>query len=402
MTRNSERMPRLSVADSIRTVLIGPRSRKMRTALSALGVAVGIAALTAITGIAASNQAQLLAELDALGANMLVVQPGYGPDNKPVPLPDTAPGMVSRVDGVERVGVLEKAPEGTGVYRNDLIPESQGNGLTAYAASPDFLSAVEGRVAQGSWFDETSRSMPVAVLGASAAARMGITEPGVRVWIGDQWYAVIGILDSAGLAESIDTSAFLGDRWAAEHVSEPGDDTIAAIYVRMTDGQVGEATRDAIARSANPASAYVQVLGLAELAGARQSADDSLSALAVGLAAIALLVGGIGIANTMVVAVLERRGEIGLRRALGARPGQIAGQFVGEAIVLGGLGGLVGMVCGVVGVLVYAAIQGQAATIPVSVLVGGPLVALAVGVIAGLYPALSAARLSPTTALRTV
>lgn len=160
--------------------------------------------------------------------------------------------------------------------------------------------------------------------------------------------------------------------------------------------------RDAIARAANPGSPYVQVTPLGDLAGARDTADDALSGLAVGLAAIALLVGGIGIANTMVVAVLERRGEIGLRRALGARPGQIAGQFVAEAIVLGGLGGVAGLVLGAAGVFAYATIQGQAATIPVLVLVGGPVVALAVGVIAGLYPAVSAARLSPTSALRTV
>ena len=402
MKRGGERMPRLSIGDSIRTALIGPRSRKMRTALSALGVAVGIAAITAITGIAASNQAQLLAELDELGANMIMVQPGYGPDSKPVALPDTAAGMIERVKGVEQVGVLEKVPDGTGVYRNDLMPKSQGNGLTAYAASPEFLSSVEGSVAKGSWFDETDRSLPVTVLGAAAAARMGITETGVRVWIGERWYTVIGILDSAGLAESIDASAFLGDRWAAEHVSAKGDDTIASIYVRMADGGTGEKVREAIARAANPGSPYVQVTGLGDLAGARETADDSLSGLAVGLAAIALLVGGIGIANTMVVAVLERRGEIGLRRALGARPGQIAGQFVAEAIVLGGLGGIAGVVCGALAVVAYAAIQGQSATIPVLVLVGGPIVALAVGVIAGLYPAVSAARLSPTTALRTV
>lgn len=397
-----ERMPRLSVADSIRTALIGPRSRKMRTALSALGVAVGIAALTAITGIAASNQAQLLAKLDALGANMMVVQPGYGPDNKPVALPETAAGMIERIDGVGQVGVLEKVPEGTGVYRNDLIPKSQGNGLTVFAASPEFLSSVEGSVAKGSWFDKTDRSLPVTVLGSAAAARMGITEPGVRVWIGEQWYTVIGILDSAGLAESIDASAFVGDRWASERVSKKGDDRIASIYVRMEEGSTSKKVRDAIARAANPSSPYVQVTGLGDLAGARETAVDSLSGLAVGLAAIALLVGGIGIANTMVVAVLERRGEIGLRRALGARSGQIAGQFVAEAIVLGGLGGIAGVLCGALGVVAYAAIQGQTATIPVIVLVGGPLVALVVGVIAGLYPAISAARLSPTSALRTV
>lgn len=230
---------------------------------------------------------------------------------------------------------------------------------------------------------------------------MGITEPGVRVWIGEQWYTVIGILDSAGLAEDIDASAFLGDHWAAEHVSAKDDDTIASIYVRMADGGTGEKVRDAIARAANPSSPYVQVTGLGDLAGARDTADDSLSGLAVGLAAIALLVGGIGIANTMVVAVLERRGEIGLRRALGARSGQIAGQFVAEAIVLGGLGASSACCWGPQGCSSTPASRAGGDDTLV-VLVGGPAVALVVGVIAGLYPAISAARLSPTSALRTV
>ncbi|MCU1440358.1 MAG: Macrolide export ATP-binding/permease protein MacB [Rhodoglobus sp.] len=394
-------MIRLSLGDQLRTALVGPRSRKLRTALSALGVAVGIAALTAITGIAASNQAQLLAELDDLGANMVVVMPGNGPDNVPVPLPDTAAGMISRVDHVEEVGVLENVPEGVGVYRNDLIPSGQTNGLTAYAVDPDFLSAVEGSVAKGTWFDEASRGLPVTVLGAAAAARLGITEPGVRVWIGGQWYAVIGILEQAGLAEEINATAFLGDEWARARVSAADDDTIAAIFVRIAPDKVA-AVRDVLALAANPESPYVNVGQLSDLAGARETTDDSLSGLAIGLAAIALLVGGIGIANTMVVAVLERRGEIGLRRALGARPGQVASQFVGEAIVLGGLGGIVGAACGALAVIGYAAWRAQVAVVPLEVLVGGPLIALAVGVVAGLYPAMSAARLSPTIALRTV
>ena len=391
---------RLSAADQVRTALIGPRSRPLRTALSALGIAVGIAALTAITGIAASNQAQLLAELDTLGANMLVVQPGYGPDNKLVPLPESAPGMIERVDFVESAGVLGKVPEDTHAYRNDLIPEGQTNGLTVFTADPTFLPAVEGSLAKGEWFDEGSRKLPVAVLGSAAAARMGITDVGVRVWVGGQWYSVIGILDSAGLADQLDSAVFLGDDWARDHViAADATDVIDSIYVRVAPGRVA-AVRDVVALAANPFSAYVQVSKLSDLAGARESTDDSLSGLAVGLAAIALLVGGIGIANTMVVAVLERRGEIGLRRALGARAGQIASQFVGEAIVLAGLGGLAGMLCGSAAVFGYAAWRAQVAVVPVEVLVGGPFIALAVGIVAGLYPAMSASRLSPTIALR--
>jgi putative ABC transport system permease protein len=309
--------------------------------------------------------------------------------------------MIGRVEDVQRVGVLESVPDGIGVYRNDLIPAGQGNGLSAYAAGPAFLAAIGGSLASGSWFDESTRGLPVAVLGSSAAARLGITEPGVRVWIGAQWYTVIGILNSAGLAKEVDTAAFLGDDWSRDNVSEAGADTIAAIFVRVAPGKVADVHK-VVAQAVNPVSPYVQVSDLSDFAGARDKADSSLSSLAVGLAAIALLVGGIGIANTMVVAVLERRGEIGLRRALGARPGQVASQFVGEAIVLAGIGGLVGALAGAIAVFVYAALGAQVAVVPIEVLVGGPLVALAVGVVAGLYPALSAARLSPTIALRTV
>jgi len=393
---------RLGLADQLRTALIGPRSRKLRTALSALGIAVGIAALTAITGIAATNQAQLLAQLDRLGANMLVVNPGYGPDNQPVPLPETAPGMIARVDAVERVGVLEQLPDGVNAYRTDLVPSGETNGLRVFAADPDFLSAVEGALQRGTWFDEASRGLPVAVLDAAAAARLGIDDTDVRVWIGGQWYAVVGILDSAGLADQIDSAVFIGDAWAHEHVLGAGvDPAIDSIFVRVAPGRVGE-VREVVASAANPSSPYVQVSKLSDLAGARESADDSLSGLAVGLAAIALLVGGIGIANTMVVAVLERRGEIGLRRALGARSGQIAGQFVGEAILLAAIGAVAGVAGGALTVVGYAVLHGQPPVVPAEVLVVGPIVALAVGVVAGLYPALSASRLSPTVALRAV
>lgn len=390
---------RLSIGDQLRTAILGPLSRPARTILSALGIAVGTAALAALTGVAASSQAQLIAELDSLGANLVVIEPGSGPDSQPVPLPDSAPAMIARVDGVAEVGVVESTPPGTHAYRNDLVPVGQTNGITVLAAGPGLAGAVGATVTEGEWFDQVTRALPTAILGASAAKRLGIDSVGDRVWVGGQWYTVIGILGSAGLANKIDTAVFLGDEWVRAHVGAEDAEPIASIYVRADTGRVEE-VRSAVQCAANPGSPYVDVSQLSDLVGARDSAMNALSGLALGLAAISLLVGGIGIANTMVVAVMERRGEIGLRRALGARPGQIALQFISEAAVLGGVGGFAGSLLGGLVVIGYALATGSPAVIPPLALVAGPLVAIAVGVFAGLYPALSAARLSPTVALR--
>ncbi|WP_159502177.1 ABC transporter permease [Microbacterium sp. 18062] len=399
MTRR--RLHRLTVADLVRTAWLGVAGRPQRTVLAALGIALGIASLVALTGASASNRAQLLAELDAMGADLAVVAPGSGPDQQPVPLPDTAPEGIARQDGVERIGVFETAPEGLAVYRTDLVPATETNGLNVAVARPDVLAAIEGELASGRWFDDAARNLPVTVLGATAAERLGVDRAGDRVLIGGEWYGVLGVLESAGLATDIDTAAILGDAWTREHFAGDAIGDIASIYVRAEPGAIG-AVRDILAAAASPGSPYVAVTRLSDLAEARATTDDSLVTLGIALAGIALLVGGVGIANTMVVTVLERRGEIGLRRALGARPGQIAAQFIAEAVVLSLIGGLAGVGIGAVAAAVMAGVTGQPVVIPLGALAIGPALSLLVGVVAGLQPATRAARLAPTTALRNV
>jgi putative ABC transport system permease protein len=392
---------RFRVRDVLRTAWLGVSSRPQRTTLASLGVALGIASLTALTGAAASNQAQLLTDLDRMGANLAVVAPATGADDAVVPLPDAAPEMVWRVDGVADVGVFESAPEGTAVYRSDLVPETDTNGLRIAVARPDVLRAIEAELATGRWFDDATRGLPVTVLGRTAADRLGITEPGDRVWIGGQWYGVLGILESSGLATDIDTAAILGDRWVRDAFEGITIGDISAMYVRAEPGQIGRIT-DVLASAASPGSPFVTVNTLTELADARMTADDSLSTLGIALAGIALMVGAVGIANTMVVTVLERRGEIGLRRSLGARPRHIAVHFLTEAAALALIGGIAGLALGVGAASILALISEQPLVIPIATAAASPGIAVIVGAAAGVYPAVRAARLSPTLALRAV
>lgn len=391
----------LSLPDLARTAWLGIAGRPQRTILAALGIALGIASLVALTGASASNRAQLLAELDAMGADLAVVTPGTGPDQQPVPLPDTAPDTVARQDGVARIGVFETAPKDLAVYRTDLVPETETNGLSVAVARPDVREAIEATLSSGRWFDDATRALPVVVLGSTAAERLGVDRAGDRILIGGEWYGVLGILDSAGLAADIDTAAILGDQWVRDHYTGETIGDIAAIYVRAEPGRVAD-VREILAQAASPGSPYVAVTALSDLAEARTTTDDSLATLGIALAAIALLVGGVGIANTMVVTVIERRGEIGLRRALGARPGQIATQFVTEATVLSLIGGVTGVGLGMTTAALIAAVGQQPVVIPPDTLAAGPALAVIVGAIAGLQPATGAAKLPPTTALRTI
>lgn len=390
---------RLRMHDVVGTAWLGVAARPQRTMLAALGVALGIAAMIALTGAAASNRAHLLAEFDALGADLAVVAPGDGPDRKPVPLPGTAPETIARQDGVARVGVVETAPPGLAVYRTHLIPRTETSGVTVAVARPDLLAALDATVVSGRWFDDASRSLPTAVLGATAAERLGIDRAGDRVLIGGEWYGVIGILAPVGIVDSLDAAVFLGDRWVAEHLRAGDDPEIAAVYVRAEPGRLADVSA-ILAAAASPGSPYASVTRAADLVQARAVADDSLATLGLALGGIALLVGGVGIANTMLVSVMERRGEIGLRRSLGARPGQIATQFVTESAMLSLLGGAGGILLGVAGAAATAAVLRQPLALPITTILLAPIVSVMVGALAGLQPAVRAARLAPTAALR--
>jgi putative ABC transport system permease protein len=369
--------------------------------LSALGISLGIAAVVAITGISASNQAHLLDRLDRLGSNLITVSPGKKWDGTKVPLPEEAVAMLGNIAPVEQVSAT--ADTKVNVYRSDFIPSNQTSSLQVLSARLDLLKALRGRMSSGRWLDEATQRLPVVVLGDGAARRLGVAAPGARVWLSDgsstgAWYGVIGVLEPNELVPEIDDSVLVGAPRAVAELG--GDRTPSTVYVRVHPDRVSE-VQDVAAATANPAEpSVVAVSRPSDLLKARSETDNALNGLVFSLAGVALLVGGVGIANTMVVGVMERRGEVGLRRALGARRGQITLQFLIEALLLGLFGGLAGAALGVVAVYGYAAVKEWPATVPVAWVVTGPAVAVLVGTVAGLYPALRAARMSPTGALR--
>jgi putative ABC transport system permease protein len=390
----------LRPADLARVASIGLRTRRLRAALSSLGIAIGVAAIVAVLGLSSSSQAGLLAEIDRLGTNLLTVTNGQSLFGETAELPKAAPGMISRIGPVTQVQYT--GTTSANAYRSPLIPSINTNALTVQAASLGLPSAVGTSLAQGRYLNVATSRGPIAVLGATAAQRLGIDRiySGERIWVGNQWFYVAGILQPAALAPEIDTSVLVGFAAAETYLGFDGHPS--TIYVKAQTDQV-DAVHSVLAATANPeAPNQVNVSQPSATLVARADAQSALNGLFLGLGAVALLVGAVGVANIMVISVLERRSEIGLRRSLGATKGQIRTQFLAEAILLAVLGGAVGIALGALSTAVYASVKGWAIVIPTVAWAGGFGAALAIGAVAGILPALRAARMSPTDALRTV
>jgi putative ABC transport system permease protein len=391
---------RLRWSDLARLAGVGIRTRKLRATLSALGIAIGVAAIVAVLGLSSSSSAGLLAEIDRLGTNLLTVTTGSNLFGDTTALPVQAPGMIARIGPVTRV-------ESTGsidanVYRTPSIPAVNTNALSVQAASLRLPSAVGTSVRTGRYLNAATANEPVAVLGAAAAQRLGIDRVyrGERIWVANQWFYVVGILRPATLAPEIDSSVLVGFPAAERYLGFDGHPT--TIYVRSRTDQV-DAVHSVLAATANPkAPSEVNVSQPSDALVARAQAKRALNSLFLGLGAVSLLVGAVGVANIMLISVLERRSEIGLRRALGATRGHIRIQFIAEAILLALFGGIAGIAAGALATTIYASTKGWAVVVPTVAWAGGFAAALVIGAIAGLLPALRAARLSPTDALRTV
>ncbi len=391
---------RLRPGDLAGLASIGLRTRKLRAGLSALGIAIGVAVTVAVLGLAASSSAALLAEIQQLGTNLLTVTSGQTFGGATAELPVAAPGMIARLHGV--IGVQDIGSVGNvSVYKSLLIPSIETNGLSVDAASLGLPGVAGTSVAQGRFLDAATAREPVAVLGAATAQLLGIDRirPGMRIWAGGQWFYVTGILNKDTYAPELDSAVLVGFPAAVKYLHFDGHPS--EIYVRTTnDPAATTAVDNLLGAQANPENpGQVDVSQPSAALTAQADAKGALDTLFLGLGAVALLVGAIGVANIMVISVLERRSEIGLRRALGATRGQIRAQFLAEAILLALAGGAVGVILGAVVTAIYAHAHGQAVVIPPEAWAGGLAAALVIGALAGLLPAIRAARLSPTQAL---
>ena len=390
---------RVGLFDLARIGAAGLGARRLRSGLTALGIAIGIAAMMAVLGISESSRADLLATLDRLGTNLLPVSAGKTLFGDESALPDVATGMIGRIPPVENVSGVEAIS--ASVRRTDLIPSAETGGISVLAADRSLLATLGGKLADGRGLDAATENYPTVVLGAVAARRLGIESvtSDTLVYLGGEWFSVIGILEPLPLSPEIDRAALIGLPIAKDMFGATGSPT--TIYVRAADAAIDD-VRAVLAATANPSNPEeVTVSRPSEVIAARAAAASSFTALFLGLGAVALLVGGLGIANVMLMAALERRSEIGLRRALGATRGHIVGQFLTEALLLAGVGGLLGVGLGSVVSIAYANSQGWLVSLPLVGILGGVGMAIVIGAVAGIYPAVRAARTPPTDALRT-
>lgn len=410
----------LGVRDAMDEAIAGMVQRPGRATLTMLGTILGVGAFVAVLGLTSTAASQISQQFTILQATTVTVTDQAAVDQMSttantsaatvthpgMSFPDDADERVGLLNGVVAAGVWWQVP--LGEARITSVPGrsiSEGAGLKAYAATPGAVAAMEPKIVHGVGFDSFIQRdrQHVALLSSVAAGRLHVSRLDSRpaIFIDDTPYTVIGIFESVQRATDTALGFIIPASTALQEYGNPDPSTMPATMLihtrlgaaRLIADQAPTALRpDAPQRLVSAAPPDPHTL--------RDKVTNDLTGLFLALAAICLVIGAVGIANTTLVAVLERTVEIGLRRAMGARPRHIAGQFLTESLALGTIGGIIGTGCGVLTVIGVAVANQWTAVLHPSVTVAAPLLGSLVGLIAGTYPALRAARTSPLLALR--
>jgi ABC-type antimicrobial peptide transport system permease subunit len=393
----------VGAADLLREAVAAVLAKPTRLLITGSGTALGIAALVAIAGLTTTAATQIVSRLDGLAATEVVVAPAPPAAGQPQTnvLPWDAEARLSRLNGVVAAGTLTRL-DAAGAVRTRPSPSSEALQVDLVSASPGLLDAVRGAMAAGRWFDagHSARGDDVAVLGRAAAERLGVADVSRRpaVFVGDRAFTVIGVLGATAREPGLLDSLIVPDGTARAHL---GTRAPGSVHVDTALGAARLIGSQAALALAPQAPAQLEVSMAPEPRAVRAGVAGDLRALFLLLGAVSLVVGGLGIANTTLVGVLERTSEIGLRRSLGAARRHVAVQFVAESTAVGAVGGVVGTCLGILVVVAVSAAKSWTPVLEpwapaVGVAAGG-----VIGLLAGSYPAWRAAAIEPIAALRT-
>lgn len=403
------RADRFTAQDLVVEATTGIGARPTRLVMTTLGTVIGIASLVLTIGFAQTTAGQIARQFDAVAATQVVVSPGStqtasGGSAATGRLPWDAPDRVEHLAGVVRAGLIAEVPFDGGTITAVPVNDPAAPSVVPpplIAVSSGLLDAVRAELVTGRTFDRgnDARTDRVAVLGQRAAERLGVSRVDRQpsIFIDGIAYAVMGVVDGMQRRADLLDAVMIpfGAARADFALAAPGE---LQVQVQVGAGpQVGEQAAIALSPNAPENLRVVAPAGRSEL-GSNVQADVNVVFLVLG--ALALLAGGLGIANVTMLSVMERVGEIGLRRALGSTRRQIAGQFMVESVVIGLLGGLIGSSLGVLVVVVVSLIQGWTPVLDPWLAVGAPLLGAVVGLVAGWFPARRASRIEPVTALR--